>query len=298
MTDKGEGESVNLKFLLERVVQMNELIIGEMQQQRKDLHDHLLIGAPTSSSMFNKITLRPDKFNGTSDENVVTWLTALDEILKNRVTDDNERISLAVSLLGGTALQWYVNLAVKQQRPTSWATFKAQLINQFQPSDFQENLRHQLLTLRQTKSLADYVAAFRNLIGQVTDMDELTQVMFFTNGLASTTGLYVRAKHPTFVESAIREATTYDNVLLASKHYSVKHDPFIPSSSNLELNAATAQPSQPRLSTPLSQRPSKDECLKRGLCFYCKQPGHRAAQCSKKPTAQPSAPTTEKNDRG
>jgi len=46
--------------------------------------------------------------------------------------------------------------------------FKAQLIQQFQPSDFQEYLRQQLLTLHPTKSLADYVAAFRNLVGQVT----------------------------------------------------------------------------------------------------------------------------------
>jgi len=49
-------------------------------------------------------------------------------------------------------------------------------------------------------------------------MDELTQVMFFINGLSSNTSLYVRSKHPQTVEAAIREATTYDNVTAISKN--------------------------------------------------------------------------------
>jgi hypothetical protein len=44
-------------------------------------------------------------------------------------------------------------------------------------------------------------------------MDELNQVMLFVNGLSSNTSLYVRSKHPQTVEAAIREATTYDNVI-------------------------------------------------------------------------------------
>lgn len=201
------GDSNNLENLLERVVQMNTVIIDEMQQQRKQTDDHLQMNlvlvdeiqqqrqqtqeqfrqlstifaetATPSSHLSNKIHVRPKDFNGTADENIITWLTSLDEIMTGRVRTDDERISLAVSLLGGTALQWFVNLSLKNQRPSSWKSFKDALIDHFQPPDFQENLRQQLLSLRQKQSLADYVAAFRNIIGQVTEMDELTQVMFF-----------------------------------------------------------------------------------------------------------------------
>jgi len=53
---------------------------------------------------------------------------------------DDECISLAVRLLDGTALQWFVNLSLKNQRPSSWNSFKDALILHFQPPDFQENL--------------------------------------------------------------------------------------------------------------------------------------------------------------
>ena len=55
--------------------------------------------------------------------------------MDNRLINDNERISLVVTLLRGTALQWFVNMKMKDQRPKSWV-------------DFKENLRQQLLQLR------------------------------------------------------------------------------------------------------------------------------------------------------
>ena len=39
---------------------------------------------------------------------------------------DDERISLAVRLLDGTALQWFVNLSLKNQRPSSWNSFTSE----------------------------------------------------------------------------------------------------------------------------------------------------------------------------
>ncbi|CAF5124856.1 unnamed protein product, partial [Rotaria sp. Silwood1] len=145
------------------------------------------------------------------------------------------RISLAVSLLGGTALQWFVNLKLKNQRPSSWNEFKEQLRSQFQPVDFQEHLRQKLLQLKQKHILQDYIQAFRNIVGQIHNMDELTQVIFFVNSLSSNTGLYVRSKHPQTVEEAIREATTYDNVMAIGKTNNVTYNPFLETSSTVEL---------------------------------------------------------------
>ncbi|CAF1942837.1 unnamed protein product [Rotaria magnacalcarata] len=58
----------------------------------------------TPSQSGNKINVKPKEYNGRSEENVITWLIALEEIMKNRCIIDDEKISLAVSLLGGTAL--------------------------------------------------------------------------------------------------------------------------------------------------------------------------------------------------
>jgi hypothetical protein len=307
-------EGTNLEALLERVVQMNMIIIEEMQEQRKQMNAQqelissqlpLHSSASTTadalvdptSRLVNKINVKPKEYNGTSEENVVTWLTALEEVMTNRLIHDNEKISLAVSLLGGTALQWFVNLKLKNQRPSSWNEFKDKLKSQFQPIDFQEHLRQQLLQLRQKNSLQDYIHVFRSIVGQIIDMDELTQVMLFINGLSSNISLYVRSKHPQTVEEAIREATTYDNVMIIGKSNNVKYNPFLETSSNVELNAINTRQHR-RFTTPFHTGTTKDDCFKFGLCFYCKEPGHRALACPKRSQPQNSpASSHQKNDQ-
>ncbi|CAF1615298.1 unnamed protein product [Rotaria magnacalcarata] len=292
-------EGTNLESLLERVVQMNMIIIEHMEEQSKQFQtsqleiraqqsqilEHLPLRSSTTittdssiatSSHFNKINTKPKDYNGTSTENVLTWIITLDEILVTRSMNDDEKISLAVSCLDDTALQWFVNLRLKNQRPSSWHEFKDKLKSQFQPIDFQEQLRQQLLKLRQKQSLPDYIHLFRSIVGQVTDMDELTQVMFFINGLSINTSLYVQSKHPQTIEDAIREATTYDNVMTVGKNSNSKYNPFIEQSVNVELNAtSTRQHHQQRYTPSFNSNTTKDDCFKFGLCFYCKEPGHR-----------------------
>jgi hypothetical protein len=306
-------EGDNLGNLLERVVQMNMLIMEEMHEQRKQMQTLIAtqlplqvstttpeISADQSLRLINKINVKPKEYTGTHDENVVTWLLALEEVMTHRLIHDDERISLAVSLLGGTALQWFVNLKVKNQRPSSWNEFKDKIKSQFQPADFQEHLRQQLLQLRQKHSLQEYIQLFRSIVGQIHDMDELTQVMMFVNGLSSNTSLYVRSKHPQTVEDAIREATTYDNVMAIGKNNNVKYNPFLEPSSNVEFNAIDSRQRQ-RYTTPFKSATTKDDCFKFGLCFYCKEPGHRALHCSKRPhqnqQQNSTASSSQKNDR-
>ncbi|CAF4897132.1 unnamed protein product [Rotaria sp. Silwood1] len=306
-------EGANLENLLERVIQMNMIIIEEMYEQRKQITEQqVLISSQLSthssttvpaealtdplSRSFNKINVKPKEYNGTNEENVVTWLIALEEIMANRLIHDDDRISLAVSLLGGTALQWFVNLKLKNQRPSSWNEFKEQLRSQFQPVDFQEHLRQKLLQLKQKHILQDYIQAFRNIVGQIHNMDELTQVIFFVNSLSSNTGLYVRSKHPQTVEEAIREATTYDNVMAIGKANNFTYNPFLETSSTVELNSIKTH--QQRYSTPFNSVTTKADCLKFGLCFYCKEPGHRALKCPERPQQQQSpASSYQKNEQ-
>jgi hypothetical protein len=180
-------EASNLENLLERVVQMNMVIIQNMTQQHQASEQQIellsrstpqsSITAPEasfdpSSRLLNKINVKPTKYNGTNNENVVTWLLSLEEIIGNRSLHDDEKISLAVSLLRSTALQWFDNLKIKHQRPSSWDVFQEKLISQFQPVDFQEHLRQQLLQLRQKHLVQDYIQSFRSIVGQIHHMDE------------------------------------------------------------------------------------------------------------------------------
>ena len=151
--------------------------------------------------------------------------------MDNRLINDNGRISLVVTLQGGTALQWFVNMKMKDQRPKSWV-------------DFIENLRQQLLQLRQKHSLQDYVHKFPSIVGQIHAMDELSQFMLYINGLVSNSSLYVRPKHPQTIEAGIREATTYENVMVISDKNHLIYDPFLETSSRIEFNALNARRQQ------------------------------------------------------
>ncbi|CAF1530181.1 unnamed protein product [Adineta steineri] len=102
------------------------IIIEEIREQRAQLFTQPItsnIVSVNPSSQLYEIPIETKKFNGTTDENIIIWLTYLEAIMRTRLITDHERISVAVSLLGGTALQWFVSLILKQQRPDSWSEF-------------------------------------------------------------------------------------------------------------------------------------------------------------------------------
>ncbi len=85
-----------------------------------------------------------------------------------------------------------------------------------------------------------------------------------------------------------------------SKNNHVKYDPFLETSSGIELNAINTQQRQRRYSIPFHQTTTKDDCFKFGLCFYCKEPGHRALKCLKRSQQQQTHSVTSahpKNDQ-
>ncbi|CAF3880155.1 unnamed protein product, partial [Adineta steineri] len=193
-----------------------------------------------------------------------------------------------VSYLGGTVLQWFVNLTLQNQQPSSWADFKEKITSQFQPADFQEHLREQLFQLRQKQSVDDYIQSFGSILDQVHYMDVITQIMFFVHDLSSNT-------------EAIREAITYESFTTSGKNNHVKYNPFLETSSTVELNLLnTRSPRrQHRYTTPFNSTTTKEDCFKYGLCFYCKESGHLAFNCPKK-KQQPyssSATSHQKNDQ-
>ncbi|CAF3401271.1 unnamed protein product [Rotaria sp. Silwood2] len=113
-----------------------------------------------SSRLVNRINIKAKEYNETNEKNAVTWLTILEEVTMSRLIYDDEKILPTVSLLGTIALQCFVNLKLKNQRPSSCNEFKDKLKSQCQSITFQEHLRQQLLQLRQEYLLQDYIHLF------------------------------------------------------------------------------------------------------------------------------------------
>ena len=58
-------------------------------------------------------------------------------------------------------------------------------------SNYQQHLRQQLKQLRQTESVHKYEAQFRNIIGQIINMDKLNKISYFVDRLKSATKIVV-----------------------------------------------------------------------------------------------------------
>jgi Ty3 transposon capsid-like protein len=272
----------NLENLLERVVQMNQIIIQRMDAQQQNILAQLASATSrtneateSSPRSINKISIKPKEYAGSPDENVMTWVTALDEVFETNPMAETERVSTAASLLTGSALQWFVNARTKNERPATWQDFKTKLKQAFQPADLQEYLTHQLIHLKQSKTLCEYITSFRGIVGQIDSMNELTQAMLFIEGLATRTQIYVRTKHVKTLEEAIREATTYDSIIGTSA--GKKRDLLVEASSTMELNMINT-----RFAPEKRDTPTREEHRSKGLCFYCHKPNHCAFECPSK----------------
>ncbi|KAF4040335.1 hypothetical protein GN244_ATG07530 [Phytophthora infestans] len=125
-------------------------------------------------------------------------------------------------------------------------------------------------------------------------MGELDKITLFTRGLVSQTRAEVVYRRCSTVHQAINVAIEYERA-----HPIQLHGPRGFSRSAAQRTRATnncgfggfARNPNPFLTRESQLEPmdigfsrmvSRDECQRRKLCFFCKEPGHRMAQCQKR----------------
>jgi hypothetical protein len=104
---------------------------------------------------------------------------------------ERQKLSAAVRLLGGHALEWFLENNDAATRHiegyveiSSWFGLQRGLQEQFQPPQQQVTLRRQLDQLRQgLSSVHEYAGRFREIVGQLPDMAESDRVHRFISGL-------------------------------------------------------------------------------------------------------------------
>jgi transposase InsO family protein len=193
-------------------------------------------------------------FKGVPNENVDSWLFQIEEIFKaRRVTADEDKLHYIAVLVEGCALQWYQNVCRKESL-SSWNDFKQGLRLSFRPPHFPQAIRKQLKALKQRADIQEYVFKFRNLIGQVDDMAEMDQIVYFVDGLKPSTRAKVEYKAPVSLEDAIRIAIQFDSAMFSEKAFNARSVPVPMDLGMMEFN---------------------------GKCFNCSDFGHRATDCKR-----------------
>jgi hypothetical protein len=213
------------------------------------------------------------------------------------ITRDDDRLRLVPLLLKEHASVWWSQLTPK---PTTWADFEAKARAQFQSAMRIDKLRDDLQRMSQKGTAAAYASKFLTTANLLTTMSEQDKIAYFMRGLREAVRVPVALKQPDTLKKAADLATLIDDVV---NHMTSLPNGAPPAAAPMAA-LAPAPPGTPDLYSapaPAASGPvpmqlgtialrrkitpeEKAELLRTGGCFYCRQPGHRAADC---PTKRP-----------
>ena len=235
---------------------------------------------------------KPEPFKG--GRKVASWLFSIEQYFTVvGVMDDGARIAYAATLLRDTAADWWRGFHIAAQAgrkvlPSTWTEFKNAITTHFQPIHEEDFARQYIRTLRQHRSVRDYVVRFQEVSLQIPTMDERSRVDAFTAGLKQDVRRWVKLQAPSTLEHAMEIAEQFQTMMMqdaASMRAYTNRPRFggggdgpVPMEVDSRANNLRAGKNKSRKSS------SKDRGGRKGdrkvpTCWHCNQPGHVRREC-------------------
>jgi len=124
------------------------------------------------------------------------------------------KMSIIPGMLSGDASNWWMYVSsgqTGQPIPETWEDFKVALLRQFEPVNATDKARGQLLNLRQTGSVQEYVTLWRALALMLQDISEEDKRFRFINGLADHIQVHINSQAVVDLEQTIVNAERLDH---------------------------------------------------------------------------------------
>lgn len=308
MSDSHTSDTTTMEHLQQQIAQMQQLIDALIHTQSPNpppAPQPTTLNSSTSSNVAATTpssvkVATPDIFDGTTSK-ADTFLSQLTLYFHGkRLHDDSDRIIFALSYMKeGNAGKWAKQKVIEYGKigsiTTTWDEFVVEFQKTFGDPDPANTARHKLAQLKQGNQTADqYVASFREWKDD-TGYNDAALVEQFKKGLHSALvdKIYGLSDMPTTLEGWITWALKFDRQwrqreemkkLLVQSHTK----PTV--SSAKPLKSFQASMPSPKPSHQLEPKPdvvpmevdSGWKSIKPLVCFKCRKPGHRAANCRSK----------------
>ncbi|KAJ1801980.1 hypothetical protein LPJ56_007315 [Coemansia sp. RSA 2599] len=215
--------------------------------------------------------IAPPKFSGAKNEDVFTFCVNMQRYLTLFQLSDEQAMIIMAMHLNGVAGKWFNSKYPPGSEPVTAKAVLDELHDTFNRTIDRTQLRHRFHNLLQKGSVTDYGREFLNLMGVLNIADSPQVIFQFINGLKRETKGQLATQEFHSVQDAILAATKYDSTMFGrSGHH--QHRPRVYNDSAMDVDTIDNK----------GKRVSTDECRRRGLCFYCKESGHRINSCPKK----------------
>lgn len=266
--------------------------------------------APTGITAALKLGSPPDYSGNLHGHSPKAWLFKINAYFAAAgiFTTDLAKISFATYYLSGAALAWWRNLEglpdTDPRKPATWATFQSALIASFEEANPVETARDRLASLQQRTSVRQYSMLLRNTALEIPGITSEELKDRFIRGLKKEVRQEVRMKAPATFEEAVVLAERWDSLRYSSykqaatsssflgKNQSHSHSHSHNGTAPMDLGAVTTAPrnSNPRNQPSGSKQPLggkltpelRQQLIKEGRCFYCRETGHVALECPKR----------------
>ena len=241
--------------------------------------------APTSHATRPKIPTKLPSFKGKRGEDVRQWLFQIENICRlhgHPIHGDNHQLaSIAGSAMEDPASGWYLNWAtsvpIEMQK---WENFRLSACRQFEPTNYQANLRKQLQLLKQVGDIEDYNGEFSKLVFRVEEMSQVDQISYYVSGLKRQSCEYVQLEDPLTLLEAMDLARKFETSRFRGSDDKETDKPSSKDDKNRKASFATPVSKKPRTAEP-NATDEIDEDKKGDFCKFCKKPGHLIEKCRK-----------------
>lgn len=291
-----------MQHMAQRILGLEQLV----QQQQQQLQ---AAAPPPAGPVAAKISpAKPDKYNGALGK-ADQWCFEVEKYFECCNIRDPQRVPYAGAMLTGNAAIWWRSVCQESAQPLStWEAFKADLIYNFKHLDDVKLARDRLRSLRQRTSVAAYYADFTRAVFQIPGITEEEKMDRFMAGLKPALQREILLREPTTFAAMTKLASKMDALLYsverrtyqmsgmarsatasAGRHSSFRQGPS--SATPMELGAIQSGPSTSKASYPRNQLTSaeRDKLRREGRCFYCRELGHIADRCPRKPNNEKKA---------